>query len=537
MEKRDHLKAFLNQEMGAEDLFSLDFRKEPDRICAIHQAQKKGVSSAALSAITKINSSPLPKQKENLEKLSHQGVVTVIAGQQIGFAGGAYLTVLKAVTAVKAARDLEEQTGVKCVPIFWMQTEDHDYKEIESTSFYSEQEGLYSLMLKQPACHDSVGKIVIDEETSKTVKDVLDTSPLSKDIQHLLEPYHKVGTSLPRAFQQCMQHILGATGILFFDPLQSELDEERANFFPTALGKDREISELLLQREDVLLKNGFHTQVKLKKGSPLFFMSWEEKRQRLTPHAEDIDRLYHQDTPFLIPELLELIKTEPHRFTSSALLRPLFQDTLFPTAITVAGPAEFRYLSQIKPLYPLFGLKQPLILPRSHCTIISKALQGRLKELGLTIDQFSKPVSDLVFQSGITEASRPETLFSSAERQILGIYDTLASDVLTVAGGLKKSVDLTRNSIITNLSKFRGTYERTLLSQHKELNDELTKIQIYLFPNQAPQERTLNIFSWGETLAQSFIHLLGEDIRPFEHQQRLTYIIEDDLTSLTAGRA
>ena len=56
----------------------------------------------------------------------------VVTGQQVGLFLGPLYTFYKAATAVAAARALERESGVRCVPLFWLQTEDHDFEEIAS---------------------------------------------------------------------------------------------------------------------------------------------------------------------------------------------------------------------------------------------------------------------------------------------------------------------------------------------------------------------------------------------------------------------
>ena len=47
------------------------------------------------------------------------------------------------------------------------------------------------------------------------------------------------------------------------------------------------------------------------------------------------------------------------------LLRPIVQDTLFPTVCYVAGPSELAYLGQLKEVYAAFGVPMPLMAQRA----------------------------------------------------------------------------------------------------------------------------------------------------------------------------
>ena len=55
--------------------------------------------------------------------------VTLVAGQQVGFAGGPLYTLAKIATLVKMKRELEKQ-GKPATIFFWLATEDHDFAEV-----------------------------------------------------------------------------------------------------------------------------------------------------------------------------------------------------------------------------------------------------------------------------------------------------------------------------------------------------------------------------------------------------------------------
>lgn len=535
MTSRDHLQAFLLREEGASILFPRDFREQSARCDVVQQARHRSISTEARAIIEKLHPHPTPAQQHNLATLREGNFVTIMTGQQLGLAGGPYLSVLKALSAVKTATELERETGTRCIPIFWIQSEDHDYEEIASVTFLNGEQETLSLPIQPETLGDSVGNLIVDESAFEALRRSLQTSSLEPEVKNFILRAYKSGELLPAAFQGCMQEILGDTGILFFDPLHPELTQVRTSFFQQVLQGHEQIHQALSEREDILRAEGFESQVKLRSESPLFFMSWEGKRSRLTSKNDSSVEFLHGHDSFTTEELHKEMEQNPSRFTSSALLRPLFQDTLFPTAATICGPAEFRYLSQIEPLYPLFKLAQPLIIPRVHCTILTETLSNRLQELNLSVHELSNPVAQLVLRCGVDTADQPEELFAHAEAELARVYSELSHRVLAVEGGLKKSVDLTWNSIETNLSKFKGKYERALLQKHQTLHDELLNIQSYLFPQAIPQERSVHLWSWGMRAAQSLTFLILSEIEPFEDEARRVYIVDTNTSTVRSG--
>ena len=54
---------------------------------------------------------------------------TIVAGQQVGFAGGPMYTLSKIASLLKMKRD-NETRGVATTIFFWLATEDHDFAEV-----------------------------------------------------------------------------------------------------------------------------------------------------------------------------------------------------------------------------------------------------------------------------------------------------------------------------------------------------------------------------------------------------------------------
>src|SRR5207247_5597884 len=72
--------------------------------------------------------------KKNLDLLEKTETVAVVTGQQVGILGGPLYTFYKTLTAIELAKKLSaEYPSQKFVPVFWLETEDHDLEEIVVT--------------------------------------------------------------------------------------------------------------------------------------------------------------------------------------------------------------------------------------------------------------------------------------------------------------------------------------------------------------------------------------------------------------------
>src|SRR5258708_24055411 len=73
-------------------------------------------------------------------------------------------------------------------------------------------------------------------------------------------------------------------------------------------------------------------------------------------------------------DLIAILETAPERLSPNALLRPVFQDTLLPTAAYVGGPAEIAYFAQSAVLYEAILGRITPVLPRLSATLLEPAI-------------------------------------------------------------------------------------------------------------------------------------------------------------------
>ena len=70
--------------------------------------------------------------------------------------------------------------------------------------------------------------------------------------------------------------------------------------------------------------------------------------------------------------------------SADVLTRPAFKAFLVPAAASILGPAEIAYHAQALALFPLFDLRSPVLLPRTHVVPTGPAERRALKALGLS---------------------------------------------------------------------------------------------------------------------------------------------------------
>src|SRR5437762_2413116 len=88
----------------------------------------RNVDPALVTALDQSNRRWGSFVSDELRRWSRGETVTLVAGQQVGFAGGPLYTLAKIASLIRMKRDLESR-GTPATIFFWMATEDHDFDE------------------------------------------------------------------------------------------------------------------------------------------------------------------------------------------------------------------------------------------------------------------------------------------------------------------------------------------------------------------------------------------------------------------------
>src|SRR5271167_4992732 len=142
------------------------------------------------------------KALENIARL-RAGASAVVTGQQVGLFGGPAFTIFKALTAIKLA-DQATRSGVDCVPVFWLATEDHDLAEVNQVSLPGANASLQKLSAPVEGLPDApVGTVRFGQEI-RTVMEaatgLLGPSEISDFLLEAYRPGETFGTAFARLF-------------------------------------------------------------------------------------------------------------------------------------------------------------------------------------------------------------------------------------------------------------------------------------------------------------------------------------------------
>ncbi len=519
--------------------FLPDRYRHPDaRAAAAAAAAQRAPDPALVAALVRQNAAlpPSPARDRHLDDLARPGTIAVATGQQVGLFLGPLFTVYKAAAAIAAARALSRETGRPCVPVFWLQTEDHDRPEIDHVLVPRATGAPLRLALppddldpRVPVAHRRLGPGV--QAALDTLDAELGHEPHARALLDLLSAAYTPDATFHDAFARTLAAVFADDGLVFLNPRDPAIARLAAPLHRRALLEAGPLSQALAQRARALTDAGFAAQVHIRPGAPLAFFSPDAvdgPRYRLDPTATP-DRWalvgHPADATVTTATLLDALDADPLRLTTSALLRPLLQDTLLPTAGYVGGPGEMAYFAQLGPLYDALDLPMPLTIPRARFRVVDDRARGLLAKLDLTPADLAQPREALLTRLAARAADDgfdpPDAVHDRLLAALAPELARLGALMTALDPNLAKAVSRTEDGVRDALSKLVAKYGRALGQRDHVALERLDRARAFLHPDDAPQERVLGLPYFAARLGtKTFARLVVDACVPFSGELR-----------------
>ena len=419
--------------------------------------------------------------------------VTIVTGQQAGAFGGPLFTLLKGITAIQLARRTAEEHGTPAVPVFWVDAEDHDWAEVAGATVLDAEFQPRTVTLRPPdgAGERPVAQLTLDAGVDSSL-DELATALVRSDFTDWvlsgLRAAYRPGVGMADAFARWLEGLLGPHGLVVFDSADPAAKPLVADVFGRELSSPGRTAALAAAAGEALAARGHAPQVVPQQDSVSLF------------HLDDVRRpIKYNGSSFVIDDrtisaaaLTQAAATSPERFSPNVLLRPIVQDTLFPTAAYVSGPSELAYLGQLGGVYEQFGVPMPLMYPRAMATLVDSATARFLSKYRLLFQDLQP--QDESALNRLLQSQLPE----SVEQAVTGAQDAIRRSMQRVVEAMPALDPTLAGTAKTVLGKMehelRGLQSKMIHAAKKRdetLRRQFTRAQAQAFPLGQPQERTL----------------------------------------------
>ena len=332
------------------------------------------------------------------------------------------------------------------------------------------------------------------DELGRAVLLLLASEKLSEaPFQELVEECYRAGQTYGQAFQALLSRLMAGYGLIFLDPLQPEIRELAAPMLHAAFEQREELGRELRARGKELEAAGYHAQVLVDEQLSLFFRLQNGIRTRL---GRD-----------------EAAPDNPAELSPNALLRPVMQDYLLPTAAYVGGPAELAYLAQSQVLYRALLGRMPVAVPRGGFTLLDERAHSLMDNYNVSLTDCFHGYQ--LLRERIAARLIPDTLeitFQDVLGEVRNSLDRLQGELHNFDPTLGEALKKSRAKIIYQIEKNRRKAANEALRRDARVVDGAAHLSGLVFPERHLQERLFSILPFLAKHGFDLIDTLYENV-------------------------
>ncbi|MBN2320327.1 MAG: bacillithiol biosynthesis cysteine-adding enzyme BshC [Acidobacteria bacterium] len=441
------------------------------------------------------------KTMDRINELKNPDSVAIVTGQQVGLFTGPLYTIYKALTAIHLSDALRNK-GIPAVAVFWMETEDHDLEEVTHQTVLASDNSARVMDYRKvlftdaPGSARPVGSIRFPDSILTVVRDFvryLPDSDRKPAIESLLEQTYHPGATFSQSFARLLTEILQDTGLILFDPRDPETKPLISHIFRWALEQSVGIHAALLERNRELESAGFHSQVHIPDNSTVLFYIENGERHALEKRPSGF-ALKNTDRKISHGELQSRLAQNPEKFSPNVLLRPIIQDSLFPTLAYVGGPAELAYFAQVEALYRLLEKPMPVIWPRESFTLMEPAIQDSMLRLGIEMQDCFEGIQCLKEKAlHNTGSGTAGVRLKALMENLKNTFTEIRPDARKLDPSLPRALDTAQSKILHNLRRLKSRVVDIEGNMDSSVLNAAGLLLNHCLPNRNLQERELNI--------------------------------------------
>ncbi|MGB5890151.1 MAG: bacillithiol biosynthesis cysteine-adding enzyme BshC [Thermoanaerobaculia bacterium] len=453
-----------------------------------------------------------PEANALAQRLADPAARVVVTGQQPGLLGGPLYTLSKAVAATLWAERLEK-AGTPAVSLFWVATEDHDFREVARAVFLAASGPRVFTLGEDPEPLLPVGMRSLGEGINGVLSDLGEAMPGERFAEWVetLGRWYRPEARFGEAFCRLLVHLLGSRCPLLVDSMLPALKAAERPWLQQLVDKRHEVDQALAEITNRIEGRGYVPQVKPQPGSSPLFLLHSRARRRIEWMAEDrmvLRGCHDVDEP--VSWLETTIEENPGVVSPGVQARPLIQDAILGTSLQVLGPGELSYMPQVAPLYDLLGVQAPAIALRPQILVLEDHQFEKLDSAGLSLEQMLSPDLDL---DQFLAAGAGADLLAPVRSHLEAPMRELREAALELDPGLEGPWDKTQGQLEKALGVFEAKISAAAARHDEVTRQRVERLRNLCRPLGSMQERVLSTSQFPGKYGDRFVGALFEQLR------------------------
>ena len=443
-----------------------------------------------------------------VQRLGEAQTFTVITAHQPSLFTGPLYFIYKICSAINLARQLNEQYPDRhVVPVFITGGEDHDFEEINHARIYG---NVISWANEEGG---SVGAMTTDtlSPALAQLQDILGTRDRAVAIFERIKTAYGASPTYGAASVALVHDLFGDTGLVVADMAKPAF---KAAFRPIM---ERELFEQVSQplietAQQQLESAGFSKQAHAREIN-LFYLD-RGRRDRLVLEGDTYSVL-DTDITFTEDELRTELTDHPERFSPNVVMRPLFQELIFPNLAYIGGGGELSYWLERKAQFEAFRLNFPMLVRRNSVLWIDGSNRKKLDKLGLDYKELFRD-TDLIIRDFVADQSDNELSLSGELEQVRQIFERIAEKAKAIDPTLEGAVLGEGTKQAKAIENLEGRLRRTEKQRFDVAMNQIRTLRDKLFPDGGLQERKDNFLNVYLQEGEAMFSTLIDHLDPLE---------------------
>ncbi|MFM1874474.1 MAG: hypothetical protein RL266_211 [Bacteroidota bacterium] len=448
----------------------------------------------------------------NILFLKDDNTFTVTTGHQLNIFTGPLYFIYKILHTIKLAEELRvAYPEFKFVPIYWMNSEDHDLDEIGQFNLFGKK---YVWETDQTGATGRMQTGSLNELCSE-LSEVFSNNIEAQEIVEIFRSAYSKAENLAQATRMFCDQIFGPYGLVIIDSDDRDLKKSFVSFFKKDILQN--LPYELVKHTNRNLSVDYHVQVNPREINCFYLSDGQRNRIVATETGFHVLKTEHR---FSTEELENELESHPERFSPNVVLRPLFQEFVLPNLTYVGGAGELSYWLQYRDYFNKMGVSFPMLSLRNHFMIIDAGLNKRLEELELLPEDLFHSIEQLV-KEHVLDLADTDIDLTDEIKLLSQLYVGLKKKAEGIDGSLIPSLDAEEIRIRKGLEQWSSRFSRALKQQNEVSINRLRKAYNTVFPNGYLQERHDNFLTFYSQRPTTFIEDIYAATDPFGIEFRI----------------
>jgi len=459
---------------------------------------------------------PHSKVFGQITKLEKANAFTVICAHQPCLLGGPMFWVYKILSTIKLCKTLSQQyPDYDFIPVYFSGNEDHDFEEINHLQVFQNK------IVWQAQSGMACGRLPLTTLPAVIVELENLFQRNEKALQFFKKNLDWINRSKNYAdyFRYFVDELFGESGLIYFNPD----DKDAKSLFSPVIAK--ELQESFIFQNTLETNSGIQSMQYPLQVNPRelnLFYHHASGRKRLIKKDGSF-HLVDSEVIFNEAEILQNLKNNPDDFSPNVLMRPLYQEFIFPNIAFVGGGGEIAYWMQLKKCFELTSIPYPILFRRFSAFYFDESLLERISKLPFKPVAFLQPIHEIE-KAFIKLQSNVEDNIDQEVLAINELLDKIRKSGSSLDASTKSSIESELQKINKSLEHIISKRNKVLKQKHDQDIQNIRKIKEILFPDNTIQERSQSFLPYYFKYGIDFLNFIEDSYEPNIH--RVGLIIE-----------